>query len=156
MPMNKTETLAYAWLIEQGYSEADITFRHRQSPDFLTEDGKGWEVKLARQKQVVFSETQIIQLREHPDVTILIFDDPEPLVAPFSSLLIPGYYRGYHLKTVDYGKYPMQSIRMPTEMRDQLREEHARTYTDHRLSFNNWLVSRIQLSFTIQDTAVNP
>lgn len=38
------------------------------------------------------------------------------------------------------------SLRMPPEMRDQLKDEHARTFALHRLSFNTWLISRIRSS----------
>lgn len=48
------------------------------------------------------------------------------------------------------------TIRGPQALADQLRAEHRRTYPAHGLSFNNWLLSRIQLSFTIKDAAVNP
>ena len=48
------------------------------------------------------------------------------------------------------------TLRMPAETWQMLRDEHARTYSLHRLSLNAWLLSRIQLSFTIQDPAVNP
>lgn len=40
------------------------------------------------------------------------------------------------------------TIRLPKATADQLREEHARTFAAHRLNWNNWLLSRIQLSFT--------
>ena len=48
------------------------------------------------------------------------------------------------------------TIRMPAEILQQLRDEYRRTYVEHGLSFNSWLLSRIQLSFVIADPAVNP
>ena len=39
------------------------------------------------------------------------------------------------------------TIRMPRALLDQFRERHAATYAEHRLSFNGWILSRIQLSF---------
>ena len=40
------------------------------------------------------------------------------------------------------------SLRLPPPILRQLRDRHAETYADHRLSFNRWILSRIQLSFT--------
>lgn len=48
------------------------------------------------------------------------------------------------------------TLRMPPKTLTALQDEHARTYELHRLSFNAWLLSRIQLSFTIKDKAINP
>jgi hypothetical protein len=35
------------------------------------------------------------------------------------------------------------SIRFPDEVHAQLKDEYARTYALHRLSFNGWLLARI-------------
>lgn len=51
---------------------------------------------------------------------------------------------------------PTVTLRMPQATLDQWREEHARTYAIHRLSFPVWLQSRIDLSFGIKDETVNP
>lgn len=48
------------------------------------------------------------------------------------------------------------SLRLPAAMLKSWKDEHARTYELHRMSFNTWLISRVQLSFGIQDEAVNP
>ena len=48
------------------------------------------------------------------------------------------------------------SLRLPATMLSLWQDEHARTYELHRMSFNTWLISRVQLSFGIQDEAVNP
>lgn len=48
------------------------------------------------------------------------------------------------------------TLRMPPETLQQLRDEHRRSYPVHGLSFNGWLLSRIQLSFVVKDEAVNP
>jgi len=53
-------------------------------------------------------------------------------------------------------KQAVTTLRMPAETWQMLRDEHARTYPLHRLSLNVWLLSRIQLSFTIKDPAANP
>jgi len=50
------------------------------------------------------------------------------------------------LKAVAY------TIRLPKIILAQLKDRHAETYAVHRLSFNAWLISRIQLSFTIPNT----
>lgn len=39
------------------------------------------------------------------------------------------------------------TIRFPAEMFQQLKNDHAETFAEHRLSFNAWLLRRIQLSF---------
>ncbi len=44
--MNSAERKALAWLCTtKGYKESDIRFKNNDSPDFLTPDGQGFEVK---------------------------------------------------------------------------------------------------------------
>jgi len=45
------------------------------------------------------------------------------------------------------------TIRIPETLFAQLKERYAKTYPVHRLSFNAWLVSRIELSFRIESGA---
>jgi hypothetical protein len=41
-------------------------------------------------------------------------------------------------------------------MAEAWRAEYRRTYPVHGLNWKNWLISRVALSFAIQDDAVNP
>jgi hypothetical protein len=41
------------------------------------------------------------------------------------------------------------TIRVPADLLAQLREQHAQTYPLHRMSWNTWLISRLQLSFAL-------
>jgi hypothetical protein len=44
------------------------------------------------------------------------------------------------------------TLRLPEETLAQLKDRHAETFAMHRLSFNTWLLNRIQLSFTVEET----
>jgi hypothetical protein len=103
-----TEELAYQWL-QKTYEKGAIVFTH-SSPDFRTVDGKGWEVKPARNKVVVFGKRQVERLRKFSEESgeecfIVIYETPlanedsvEPsVIAPLSELTIPGYWREYKL-----------------------------------------------------------
>lgn len=48
------------------------------------------------------------------------------------------------------------TIRLPRAKLEAWKAGHRRTYPLHGMSFNAWLLSRVDLSFTIQDEAVNP
>ncbi len=87
--MNKTELLAYDWLQKQGYT--GVVFQRHHSPDFLTAEGVGFEVKKARNGVIFFTDGQWDSLSRHPDVRVVIFDDTEePLaIAEFSELVEP-------------------------------------------------------------------
>tara|TARA_Y100000310_G_C20434107_1_gene692894 strand:- start:56 stop:244 length:189 start_codon:yes stop_codon:yes gene_type:complete len=41
------------------------------------------------------------------------------------------------------------TIRFPAPDFQRLKDRHAETYGDHRLSFNAWILSRIELSFNL-------
>lgn len=101
--MNKTEIKGSNWLRRQGYQ--GFLFYCRQSPDFLTPDGKGFEIKLARNNTIVFFESQVQSLKGHPDVTIVVFDDTsdEPIaLIPFREIpLKTSYWRNIHIRILD-------------------------------------------------------
>jgi hypothetical protein len=40
-------------------------------------------------------------------------------------------------------KQATTTLRLPQETLEKLRDEHARTYPEHRLSFNAWLLKRV-------------
>ena len=79
--MNRTELVTFDWLLTQGYTESDITFQRRRSPDFLTADGKCWETKLARNNTAVFTINQTTSLLGC-DCTIVVYEAEEPSAAP--------------------------------------------------------------------------
>jgi hypothetical protein len=113
--MNATEERAYSWLLRtKMYPPDDIVFQSARSPDFLTRDGRGWEVKYVRNGTVTFYGTQLQQLREHPNVTVVCFDrrDEPVLVAPFADVSSLGYYRGLRFvearNTIDVPMTPEQ------------------------------------------------
>lgn len=84
--MNISEQKAYRWLQYQGYK--GIVFRARVTPDFITEDGKGFEVKKARNNSIWFSYGQFESLQEMSNTDILVYDDDETPIAiiPFNEI----------------------------------------------------------------------
>lgn len=100
--MNQTEKKAHAWLTAQGVG--GLVFQGRTSPDFVSESGKGYEVKLLRGNTVTFFSNQLEQLSQHGDVIILIFnkknDDPVAKFRFNGYVDIPGYWKNIHLKVV--------------------------------------------------------
>lgn len=71
--MNQTETQAYNWLLKQGYSEKDIVFRRRKTPDFICSDGSKFEVKRLYGKSITFGIKQLESIKQTPDIKILVF-----------------------------------------------------------------------------------
>jgi hypothetical protein len=86
--MNKSETFGYKWLVKKGYT--GIVFRHRDSPDFTTNENENFEVKLSRHNTISFTWSQFIKLSDISNTKILVFDDTheEPLyIIPVLELL---------------------------------------------------------------------
>ena len=74
--MNKSEIKGLNWLISNGYSEQEIVFQARRTPDFLTSDGKGWEVKKVYGKNTFWmSISQFERIKLMKNTTIVIFND---------------------------------------------------------------------------------
>jgi hypothetical protein len=48
------------------------------------------------------------------------------------------------------------AIAWPEETIEALKDRHASSYQDHRLSFSAWLLSRVQLSFTVEEGICSP
>ncbi|MCJ7805159.1 helix-turn-helix domain-containing protein [Patescibacteria group bacterium] len=85
--MNKTEQLAYDWLIGQGYT--GIKYQYNKTPDFSTKQGVNFEVKKPTHNDyIVFWVAQHQTLTQLNNCTILIFDGlPTPLaIIPFSDI----------------------------------------------------------------------
>ncbi len=73
--MNKVQQKAYNWLISQNYNEKNIVFQARKTPDFLTSDGKGFEVKLLYGKSTIwFFDSQFDLLTKMKNTNIIVFD----------------------------------------------------------------------------------
>ncbi len=85
--MNKTERFAYDWLVTQGYT--GIMFQRRSSPDFLTAEGIGFEVKKARNNVITFTSGQWDKLRAHPNIRIVIFDGADSPLAVLDFTQLP-------------------------------------------------------------------
>jgi hypothetical protein len=88
--MNKTETKAYNWLLNKGYKPKDIVFQKRNTPDYLTSDRKGYEVKLKYGSSIWFYRNQIDALKSMDDAEILVFDKESEtpfLIIPSKELL---------------------------------------------------------------------
>jgi hypothetical protein len=80
----------------QGYAEGEIAYRHAQSPDFLTGDGLGWEVKTVTGRSVCFYARRVSDIRLHGNTTVLFWlpGAAAPFgVAPFGALPMPGEWR---------------------------------------------------------------
>ena len=76
MKLNKTEIKGYNWLLSKGYLKSDITFYGRSTPDFITSDGCGWEVKLKIGKSRFWmSNSQYTRLKNMENTTVVVFDD---------------------------------------------------------------------------------
>ena len=75
--MNLSEQIAYDWLLGQGIEASDIVFRSRITPDFITGDGRGYEVKLLYGNTIRFSAGQVDKLVEYGDAEVLIVDKGE-------------------------------------------------------------------------------
>jgi len=105
--MNKTEQKAYRWLLQHGYSEKDIVYQRRRSPDFLTSDKKGFEVKKLYGKNVIkFGPTQFSGLKSLKNVTVLVFaEDTDELITQFPSNKLEknGVINGIKIFATDYG-----------------------------------------------------
>jgi predicted HicB family RNase H-like nuclease len=47
-------------------------------------------------------------------------------------------------------EYKNLNIRMPVEVFAAFKDEHARTFAEHRKSFNAWIIERIQRAIAAQ------
>lgn len=81
--MNPTEKIAYNYLLKIGYNSTDITFQRNKSPDFITKDGKRYEVKkIMSGKTVVLQDSQ----KNQRDIIFLIFNKKNELIDITSDL----------------------------------------------------------------------
>lgn len=104
--MTPTEQRAHRWLQAQGYARSEIRFQPRRSPDFLTDDGYGWEVKLIAGQTVNLTLVQLAAMRRLGlgMCRLLVFgpSDPCPLhVLLVDALAFPGTYKGLRFSVTD-------------------------------------------------------
>ena len=88
--MTDTERRAYVWLAKQLPGQ-DLMYQHRASPDFLSQDGRGYEVKRFSGYKIHLARTQWESLHSIEDCYILVFDGrDEPLeVIPLKGTVLP-------------------------------------------------------------------
>lgn len=73
--MNESEELVYNWLIKtKKYKANEIRFQIRTSPDFICEDGKGYEAKRLNGSSITFSSSQLDDLKKN-NSTIIVTDN---------------------------------------------------------------------------------
>lgn len=81
--MNQNEIIGYNHLLSLGYKPSEIKFNYKTSPDFITSDGKGWEVKNI--DSLHFSEYQMFMPL---DTNIILVDNNnKPTVFRFDFIL---------------------------------------------------------------------
>lgn len=118
--MNVVETAAFHWLQQRGYPADAIQFQYTRSPDFITADGDGWEVKRVSRRRVVFGARQICDIRRFGPTEVLIWQlgDDKPLaVVPFDELTIPGEWGGFQLRATWQPAHDFpRSLRTPAEV----------------------------------------
>lgn len=98
--MNQTERIAFEWLKNKGYKEQEILFRSSKTPDFVCNDGKRYEVKLAYSNQILFSKSQIKYLKDGD--YILVFNNRDFMVDEF--LWKNRNKSKFTIKVIDYMK----------------------------------------------------
>jgi hypothetical protein len=114
--MKLSETIAYNWLIRQGYK--GITFHSTSTPDFTTSDNQSFEVKRPTHNTIVFSYLQIDQLFKYPNSKVLIIEnnkvDPIYVINITELLSKPKKYNGL---TMYYSQIHSESGDMLTRMK---------------------------------------
>jgi hypothetical protein len=120
--MNTTEKKALKWFASQNIT---VNFASRRSPDFISNVGHGYEVKLLRQNAIAFSRHQFELLKQHPHVTILVFNHGEAPIYTIPFIEIrhePPYWRDLHItvfSALDYKPKTQQEA-------DVQRQAHAK------------------------------
>lgn len=70
--MNDAESIAYNWLLNQGYTETNIKFQHGQSPDFICNGDKYYEVKrLYDSNRLFFTRKQLKELGSNTVILVV-------------------------------------------------------------------------------------
>lgn len=88
--MNEPEIRARRWIASTtGYDEAEIVHRMNRSPDFLTPDGQGYEVKSCKYRRISTWPSQWKQLKKLPKCKILVFGKEDKPIAILDVSKIP-------------------------------------------------------------------
>lgn len=137
--MTPTEQRAYAWLQTQGYAREDIRFQPHRSPDFVTDDGRGWEVKLFEGQTVSVTLVQLAAMRRMGLATcrLLIFgpNDPCPLhVLLVDALAFPGTYKGLRFSVTDNRVHHRSALLRDAVYVEQQVERLAQSEPERHLS----------------------
>ena len=116
--MNNTERRAYKWLSSQ-IPKQTITFQHSTSPDFLTQDGKGYEVKRFLGYKIHLNQSQWENLVTLEDCWILVFNENvEPLeIIPLKGKTPPFNWGAFH---VDVLPDPLANYKRHLEILNQV------------------------------------
>lgn len=70
------EMKAFIYLTEvMGYAKTDIKFQYNASPDYVTRDGIGYEIKTNTYNSIYFHRSQFELLKILNNTTILVFDN---------------------------------------------------------------------------------
>lgn len=88
--MNKTEIKGLQYILTNTkYTEKDILFQQKASPDFICSDGHGFEIKSIYVKDIIFHESQWNELKQQKNIDVLAFyhDSDIPIVLPMSTLV---------------------------------------------------------------------
>ena len=90
--INKSEIKGYNWLLSKGYKESEINFRVCDTPDFITLDGRGWEIKRVYNNQIYMSKSQFerLKLMNNTQVVIFIDEDELPILEIASNIIETG------------------------------------------------------------------
>ena len=132
--MNKSEIKGLNWLISKEYLEQEIVFQARKTPDFLTSDGKGWEVKKVYGKNTIWmSASQFERIKTMKNTTVVVFNDESdtPIITiPAENIEVNKIYNGIRLvlpkkntNLIDIGDKTMHRLRIHIAS-----ENNGRTY----------------------------
>ena len=139
--MNQTESKAFAWLKTQGYQETDIIEQKNKTPDFITKDGVGYEVKLVYGKVIWFHEEQFELLKQQENIIVLVFrknSDQPILQIPTTELEIGKIFNGIKVVVAPLST----SIVLPKELMNKVKE-YNKTHANRPINVSG--VCRIAL-----------
>jgi len=137
--MNKTQERALNWLISQGYKKQEIIFR-QTSPCFFIKDKK-FDVKRLYGNQIIFYNSQYLELKKDPSVAILVFRDNES--EPYQKIMfkeiekLPSHYKGIEINWVDIDT-KVKAIRISEKTKERL-QEHGKMGEDFDSLINRLL-----------------
>lgn len=107
--MNKSEIKGFNWLLKKGYTKKEIIFQARGTPDFLTADDRGYEVKFIhgrKTKMIYLTHGQYEKIISGDYEILAFYDDKnEPLII-LPKELKEGFVKGVlvHIGAANDGK----------------------------------------------------